>query len=45
MATVRRDGAPRISGTEITFRAGQLWLGGMPGSLKCRDLHLSLIHI
>ena len=39
MATLRRDGAPRVSGTEITFRAGQLWLGGMPGSLKCRDLH------
>ena len=38
MATLRRDGAPRISGTEITFRAGELWLGGMSGSLKCRDL-------
>ena len=38
MATLRRDGAPRISGTEITFRDGELWLGSMPGSLKSRDL-------
>ena len=30
LATIRRDGSPRISGTEVNFRAGELWLGG-PG--------------
>lgn len=38
MATLRRDGAPRISGTEVTLEEGELWVGGMPGSQKCRDL-------
>lgn len=38
MATLRRDGSPRISGIEATFRAGELWLGMMSGSLKARDL-------
>jgi hypothetical protein len=38
MATLRRDGSPRISGTEVTLKDGELWLGGMPGSQKCRDL-------
>lgn len=38
MATLRRDGSPRVSGTEVIFRGGELWLGGMPGSQKCRDL-------
>ncbi|MQA13713.1 MAG: pyridoxamine 5'-phosphate oxidase [Pseudonocardiaceae bacterium] len=38
MATIRADGSPRISGTEVQFRDGQLWLGGMPGSRKCLDL-------
>jgi hypothetical protein len=38
LATLRRDGSPRISGTEIQFRRGDLWLGMMPGSLKARDL-------
>lgn len=38
IATVRRDGAPRISGTEATIAAGELWLGMMPGSMKGRDL-------
>ncbi len=38
MATLRADGSPRISGTEVEFRDGQLWLGSMPGSLKARDL-------
>lgn len=38
LATLRRDGAPRISGIETDFRDGELWLGMMPGSLKARDL-------
>ena len=31
MATLRRDGAPRISGTEVDFTGGQLALGMMAG--------------
>jgi hypothetical protein len=38
LATLRSDGAPRISGIEATFKDGDLWLGMMPGSLKARDL-------
>jgi len=38
LATVRRDGAPRISGVEATFSDGELWLGMMPGSRKGDDL-------
>lgn len=38
MATLRRDGSPRISGIEVTFDDGEVWLGMMPGSLKARDL-------
>ncbi|MBO4209300.1 pyridoxamine 5'-phosphate oxidase [Micromonospora echinofusca] len=39
MATLRRDGSPRISGTEFQFdEDGELRLGSMPGSLKARDL-------
>jgi hypothetical protein len=38
LATVRSDGSPRISGIEVTFAAGHLLLGMMPGSLKARDL-------
>ncbi len=38
LATIRRDGSPRISGTEATFLDGELWLGMMPGSMKARDL-------
>ena len=38
LATLRRDGAPRISGIEATFDAGELWLGMMPGSRKGQDL-------
>jgi hypothetical protein len=37
MATLRRDGAPRISGTEVVFD-DEMWLGSMAGSLKARDL-------
>jgi Pyridoxamine 5'-phosphate oxidase len=38
MATLRKDGSPRISGIEATFANGQLCLGMMPGSLKALDL-------
>lgn len=38
LATLRADGAPRTSGIETTFRAGELWLGGMPGARKSADL-------
>jgi Pyridoxamine 5'-phosphate oxidase len=38
LATLRRDGSPRISGIEATFRDGELWLGMMPGSRKALDL-------
>ncbi len=38
LATLRRDGAPRISGIEVTITNGDLWLGMMPGSMKGRDL-------
>ena len=38
LATLRRDGSPRISGTETQFEEGDLWLGMMPGSLKALDL-------
>ena len=38
MATLRKDGSPRISGTEVEFTDGEVWLGSMPGSVKARDL-------
>jgi hypothetical protein len=38
LATLRRDGSPRISGIEVEIVDGDLWLGMMPGSLKARDL-------
>ncbi len=38
LATIRRDGFPRISGIEPLFYRGKLWLGMMPRSLKARDL-------
>lgn len=38
IATVRRDGSPRISGTEAGFVEGELVLGMMPGSMKLLDV-------
>lgn len=39
MATLRRDGAPRISGTEVEFgEDGSLYIGSMPGARKALDL-------
>ena len=39
LATLRRDGSPRISGTEVEFADdGEIYLGMMPGSVKALDL-------
>lgn len=38
LATLRRDGSPRLSGMEAPIRDGHLWLGMMPDSLKAADL-------
>ena len=38
MATLRRDGSPRISGTEVELVDGQLRLGSMPRAVKAMDL-------
>lgn len=38
VATLRRDGAPRISGIEVQHSGGQLWVGMMGGSRKAADL-------
>ena len=37
-ATRRRDGSPRISGTEVEFDDREVWLGSMPGAVKALDL-------
>ncbi len=38
MATLRRDGSPRISGTEVQFTGGRLLIGSMSNAVKARDL-------
>ena len=38
LATLRRDGSPRISATELEFEDGELTLGMMSGSLKLLDV-------
>lgn len=38
LATLRRDGSPRVSGTEVRFAGDDLTLGSMPGAVKARDL-------
>jgi len=38
MATLRQDGSPRISGTEIQIVDGRLQIGSMPGAVKALDL-------
>jgi hypothetical protein len=38
MATLRRDGSPRISGTEVELADGQLQIGSMPNAVKALDL-------
>ena len=38
MATLRADGAPRISGTEVEFEDGQVFLGSGDDARKTLDL-------
>lgn len=38
LATVRRDGSPRISGTETVMAEGELWIGSMWRARKTVDL-------
>lgn len=38
MATIRADGSPRISGTEVAISAGTMWMGAMSGSRRVADL-------
>jgi hypothetical protein len=38
IATLRKDGSPRISGTEADIVNGDLWFGSMLNALKARDL-------
>jgi hypothetical protein len=38
LATLRRDGSPRISGTESELRDGELWIGSMWRARKALDL-------
>lgn len=38
VATIRKDGAPRICGTEIILAGGRLYLGGMTGNRRFQDL-------
>lgn len=38
LATLRRDGAPRVSGIEAWFWDGELWFGSMWRAVKALDL-------
>jgi hypothetical protein len=38
LGTLRHDGGPRLSGTETTFKDGELWLGSMDPARKVDDL-------
>ena len=38
LATIRRDGSPRICGSECLFVEGDLWFGSMPQAKKALDL-------
>jgi len=38
LATLRRDGSPRISGTELELEVSDLYVGMMPASRKALDL-------
>ena len=38
LATLRRDGSPRISGSESVIQDGEVWIGSMWQALKARDL-------
>lgn len=38
LATLRKDGAPRVSGTEVQFGGADLTIGSMYGAVKALDL-------
>ncbi|MEV5650230.1 pyridoxamine 5'-phosphate oxidase family protein [Nocardia sp. NPDC052254] len=38
LATLRTDGSPRVSGTEVGFDGDEIQLGSMPDAVKARDL-------
>ena len=38
LGTIRPDGSPRLSGTEVYFHRGDVWIGCMPTSGKVSDL-------
>lgn len=38
MATLRKDGSPRISGSELQFENGEVTFGSMDGSRKLADV-------
>jgi hypothetical protein len=38
LATLRRDGSPRVSGTEVDFYGPDLTVGSLWGAVKARDL-------
>ncbi len=38
LATLRADGSPRVSGNEVTFKDGEVWMGMMDRSVKALDL-------
>ena len=38
LATLRRDGSPRVSGIEVDFHGGDLVVGSMWRAVKARDL-------
>jgi hypothetical protein len=38
LGTIRADGSPRLSGIELQVHDDELYLGGLPGSLKFVDL-------
>lgn len=38
LATLTKDGSPRVSGTEVDLWRGDLVLGSMPGARKAADL-------
>ncbi|MER5274449.1 pyridoxamine 5'-phosphate oxidase family protein [Streptomyces sp. NPDC002809] len=38
LATLRKDGSPRVTGIEVEFRLGEPFLGMMPNSRKALDL-------
>ncbi|WP_424808251.1 pyridoxamine 5'-phosphate oxidase family protein [Rhodococcus sp. 27YEA15] len=38
LATLRKDGSPRVSGTEVEILDGRLVLGSMIGAVKVKDI-------